>query len=82
MIDIAEVLRTIRPNGGWAISGEDYESLFYDATCEPITREEFDTALKRYPAWKAEQEAAKAADKAALLERLGITADEAKLLLS
>jgi len=30
---------------------------------------------------KAEAEAAKAAEKAALLERLGITADEAKLLL-
>ena len=31
---------------------------------------------------KAQAEADKAADKAALLERLGITADEAKLLLS
>jgi len=31
---------------------------------------------------KAEADAAKAAEKAALLERLGITADEAKLLLS
>ena len=82
MIDIAEVLTMIRPNGGWAISGEDYESLFYDATCEPITREEFDNALERYPASKAEQEATNAADKAALLDRLGITADEAKLLLS
>lgn len=31
---------------------------------------------------KAEAEAAKAAEKAALLDRLGITAEEAKLLLS
>lgn len=31
---------------------------------------------------KAQAEADKAADKAALLERLGISADEAKLLLS
>lgn len=33
-------------------------------------------------ALKSEAEATKAAEKSALLERLGITADEAKLLLS
>jgi len=35
-----------------------------------------------YDVWKAEQDSAKAAQKAALLERLGITEDEAKLLLA
>jgi hypothetical protein len=41
--------------------------------------EETDTI---FDAWKTEQDAKAAADKSALLAKLGITADEAKLLLS
>jgi hypothetical protein len=63
----------IRPNGGWAISGKDYDSLFYDATCEPITRIEFDTAIEKYHACKAEQDAAaEAARKAAAEDDLDV----------
>jgi hypothetical protein len=82
MTKIGEVLTSIRPNGGWAISGEDFETLTYDQTCTPITKKEFDDAIKNYPAIKAAAETQKATEKAALLARLGITADEAKLLLS
>jgi len=57
------------------------------ATDEVIDREMNDAEFALYEADQAAQaaqaaaEAAKAAEKAALLERLGITADEAKLLL-
>jgi len=57
-------------------------------TGEVITRAANAEELQQIEADKAAQteqataEAAKAAEKAALLERLGITADEAKLLLS
>jgi hypothetical protein len=56
-------------------------------TGEVIEREMNDAEFAQYEAdqaaeaEKAEAEAAKAAEKAALLTRLGITADEAKLLL-
>ena len=58
------------------------------STDEVIDREMNDAEFAQYEAdqaayaAQAAAEAAKAAEKAALLERLGITADEAKLLLS
>ena len=57
------------------------------STDEVIDREMNDAEFAQYEAdqtaaaAQAAAEAAKAAEKAALLERLGITADEAKLLL-
>jgi len=76
-----EVLNFLIPTGGWVITGNDYEGIqFID--CEPITKAEFEAGFAQYDAWKAEQDATQAAAKAALLDRLGITEDEAKLLLS
>jgi hypothetical protein len=76
-----EVLEMLIPNGGWAISGDEYEGIQF-LECEPITKAQFEAGFAQYDAWKAEQDAAKAGQKAALLNRLGITEDEAKLLLS
>ena len=76
-----EVLSMLIPDGGYVQVGEDYEGIeFLD--CKPITKAQYEAGFAQYDAWKAEQEATRAADKAALLDRLGITADEAKLLLS
>jgi hypothetical protein len=73
-----QVLRMLRPDGGWVISGDDYEGIqFID--CEPFTKAEFDAALKKVDAWKAEQDAAKAATKAAAqakLAALGLTVED------
>ena len=55
------------------------EEIVRDATAEEIAQMEIDAANDA--ARKAEAEA-KAAAKAALLEQLGITAEQAKLLLS
>ena len=57
---------------------ETGEEIVRDATAEEIAQMELDAV--DYSAKKAEAEA-KAAEKQALLDRLGITADEAKLLL-
>lgn len=76
-----EVLRMLIPNGGWVQTGDTYEGIeFIEA--EPITKAQFEAGFAEYDALKAEQDAAKAAEKAALLDKLGITNDEAKLLLS
>jgi hypothetical protein len=76
-----EVLAMLIPNGGWVISGDDFEGIqFIEAT--PITKAQFEAGFAQYDAWRAEQDAARATQKAALLDRLGITEDEAKLLLA
>jgi hypothetical protein len=68
------------PAGGWILTGNDYEGIEF-LTCDPITKQEFDAGFAKVDAFKAEQEAKRATDKAALLERLGITEAEAQLLL-
>lgn len=77
----ADVLNMLIPNGGWVIYGDSYEGIKF-LQCEPITKKQFGDGFAQYDAWKVDQDATKATAKAALLERLGITADEAKLLLA
>jgi hypothetical protein len=76
-----EVLAMLIPNGGYVQYGEEYEGIQF-LECEPITKAQFEAGFAQYDTWKAEQDSAKAAQKAALLDRLGITEDEAKLLLA
>jgi hypothetical protein len=77
-----EVLNFLIPQGGWVAYGEEYEGIqFLD--CEPITKEQFESGFAQFDAWKAEQDAQAAADKAsatAKLEALGLTADDLKAL--
>jgi hypothetical protein len=75
-----EVLRMLIPEGGYAIKGNDYEGITF-IEAEPITEAEFNAGFAQYDAWKAEQELSKANAKAAVLERLGITEEEARLIL-
>jgi len=77
-----DVLSMLIPTGGWVIAGDDFDSIRYDEGVTPITKKQFDDGLKAYDAWKAQRDADAAASKAALLDRLGITAEEARLLLS
>ena len=80
MANGSDVLTMLIPNGGWVMYGEDFEGIqFIEAT--PITKAEFEAGFAQYDAWKTEQDASKATAKAALLNKLGITAEEAQLLL-
>jgi len=81
MATIQNVLSMLIPNGGYVARGDEYEGIEF-LECEPITEAQFNAGFAQYDAWKAEQDAAQATAKAALLARLGISADEAKLLLS
>lgn len=76
-----EVLAFLRPDGGYSQTGEDFEGIEF-INCEPFTKKEYEDAFAKYDAWKKTDDAKKAQSKANLLERLGITEDEAKLLLS
>jgi hypothetical protein len=75
-----DVLRMLIPNGGYVARGNEYEGIEF-LECEPITKEQFDAGFAQYDTWKAEQDATKAIAKQALLDKLGITAEEAQLLL-
>ena len=77
----ADVLAMLIPTGGWSLVGEDYEGITFLSE-QTVTKAEFEAGFAAYDAFKAEQDAAQATAKAALLARLGITAEEAKLLLS
>ena len=78
----SQVLEMLLPNGGWTIIDNAFDSIIYDAGVTPVTQTEFEAGFTQYDTWKAEQNAQAAANKAALLARLGITAEEATLLLS
>lgn len=77
----ANVLSMLIPNGGWVIVGDDFDSIRYDEGVKPITKKQFDDGFTAYDNWKATQEASVQAQKQAILDRLGLTADEAALLL-
>jgi hypothetical protein len=76
-----EVLKMLIPQGGWIIQGDDYEGITF-LECEPITKAQFEAGFAKVDSWNAEQDEAKATEKQALLDRLGITEAEARLLLS
>lgn len=76
----AEVLEMLIPNGGWIISGDEYSGITF-LECEAITENEFKAGFAKYDKFKTEQDAKRKVDRAALLAKLGITADEAALLL-
>jgi hypothetical protein len=77
-----EVLRMLIPTGGWAIQGNDFDSIVYDEGVKALTKAQFNAGLADYDAWVLEQESIKAIAKTELLAKLGITNNEAKLLLS
>ena len=75
-----EVLAMLIPNGGYVQRGDDFEGIDF-VNCDPITKEQYQAGFKQFDQWKAKQQSDAASAKAALLEKLGITAEEAQLLL-
>jgi hypothetical protein len=75
-----EVLEYIRPEGGWATYGEKYEDIVF-VSCEPLTKQEFDTVAKDAEKDLKAKAKAKADAKATILDRLGLTVDELKTIL-
>jgi len=82
MANGGDVLTMLCPAGGWIITGDDFDSVIWVDERPRCTQAQFAAGFAEYDAWKVEQDSKAAADKAALLAKLGINADEAKLLLS
>jgi hypothetical protein len=81
MATSGQVLEMLCPAGGWIISGDDFDNVVWVDDRPRCTKEQFENGFAQYDIWKSEQEAKKAADKTALLNRLGITEEEIGLLL-
>ena len=83
MAKAREVLRYLRPDGGWSIRGEDFATAKFDDWVIPVTKEEFDASFELADAWLAQQQAEKIAKREAALSKLaalGLTADDLKAL--
>jgi hypothetical protein len=80
---IVKAIHKLQPNAEFSFTDSDYSTVKWDVLeGDAPTQAEIDAAIEQI---KADEVAAKAkavTDKAALLAKLGISADEAKLLLS
>jgi hypothetical protein len=77
-----QVVEMLIPNGGWYMSGDEYEGIQF-LECEPITKAQFTAGFAQFDAWKAEQDfKAKAAKESAQakLAALGLSVDDLKAL--
>jgi hypothetical protein len=81
MATAADVLSILIPSGGWVSYGNEYEDIQF-LECEPISKKDFEAGMAQYDALLAAKQQETAAKKSALLQRLGITQEEASLLLS
>jgi len=82
MAKAGEVLNMLCPGVEYVLIGQNFDDIDWLGAKAPITKAEFEAGFAKYDAWQIQQENAKAKAKADLLDRLGITEDEAKLLLS
>jgi hypothetical protein len=78
--DKMKAIQFIRPNAQFVLAGDDL-TWFDEEQTEP-TEAEIEAGFVAYQAAQIAEAEVKAAQKAALLDRLGITQDEAKLLLA
>jgi hypothetical protein len=80
---LTRAIRHLRPDSEFAYENNDYSTIIWvKLEGNPPTQDEIDAAIEQVKADEVAEAEAKAAQKAALLNRLGITEDEAKLLLA
>jgi hypothetical protein len=78
----ALAIHKLKPNSSWRFENYDYSTIeWFELEGTAPTQAEIDAAIEQVKADEITEATTKAAQKAALLERLGITEDEARLLL-
>jgi len=81
-MELDKIIRHLRPSAEFVIYGDTLEGLeFIDQSITKPTQAEVDAAWTTIQEAENEAAAEQAVARQALLDRLGITADEAKLLL-
>ena len=83
MSDLIKAIQFLKPTAQFSFTDNDYSTVKWDVLDgNAPTQSEIDAAILTIKAQELADATTKAATKAALLDRLGITVDEAKLLLS
>ena len=79
---LTKAIHKLKPNSEFSFTDDDYSTIKWDMLDgDAPTQAEINAAIEQVKADEITQVAVKAAEKAALLDRLGITEDEARLLL-
>ena len=81
MIDYTLILRRKYPNAKWNLNGDDYAGLDWLSDSPKPTKEELDNLWESTLEAVEQKKIAAIAARQAVLDRLGITAEEAQLLL-
>ena len=82
MDDLVLAIRSLRPESEFSYTDHDYSTIKWDVLDgEPPTQKEIDEALKKVKADKIKAAKEKEIKRQEILDRLGITADEAAILL-
>jgi hypothetical protein len=80
---LVQAIKFLKPNSEFTFSNNDYSTIeWHVLEGAAPAQSEIDTAIEQIKADEIAQAEANAAEKVALLARLGLTAEEAKLLLS
>jgi hypothetical protein len=80
---LAKAIYKLKPTAEFSFTDEDYSTIKWDVLDgDAPTKKQIDDAIKAVKADEANQIQANATAKAALLTQLGITEEQAKLLLS
>jgi hypothetical protein len=83
MNQVVEAIRSIRPNSEFVIHGGNLDNIeWHILEGEIPTKKEIEQAIKDLAAAELVKEQEKATAKNAILERIGLTAEEATILLS
>jgi hypothetical protein len=81
MMDIAQILSRKFPDNEWTLNGDDYAGLVWLSTNPKPTEKKLQDLWSIVQQEIIDEKSIKATAKAALLERLGISAEEADLLV-
>jgi hypothetical protein len=80
---LVKAIKKLKPNSEFTFTECDYTTIKWDVLeGEAPTQAEIDAAIEQVKADELAEAEARATQKAALLDRLGITEDDAKLLLA
>ena len=82
MTHLALAIKKLRPNAEFSFTNDDYSTVKWDVLDgKAPTQSEIEAAIEQVKADEITNATKAVADKAALLTKLGISEDEAKLLL-
>ena len=75
-------IQKLKPNAEFSFTDDDYSTIKWDVLDgDAPTQKEIDAAIKQVKADQITEAEAKATAKAAILDRIGLTADELKTIL-